>query len=74
LAARVDPKGRVASATGSGKILLASGGTALAGFLGANYGIQSYGYAAIGICILSAGMAAWVVARLREPRAVYVSP
>jgi len=68
LAARVDPKGRVASATGSGKILLASGGTALAGFLGANYGMQSYGYAAIGICVLSAAMAAWVVTRLREPR------
>ena len=74
LAAKVDPKGRVASATGSGKILLASGGTALAGFLGANYGMQSYGYAAIVICLLSAAMAAWVVARLREPREVCVSP
>lgn len=75
LAARVDPKGRVASATGSGKILLASGGTALAGFLGANYGIQSYGYAAIGICLLSAAMAAWVITRLRgEPREICVSP
>jgi len=74
LAARVDPKGRVASATGSGKILLASGGTALAGFLGANYGIQSYGYAAIGICLLSAAIAAWVIVRLQGPRAVCVSP
>jgi predicted MFS family arabinose efflux permease len=74
LAARVDPKGRVASATGSGKILLASAGTALAGYLGANYGIQSYGYAAIVICLLSAAMAAWVIARLRGPRAASVSP
>ncbi|HEX7935965.1 MAG TPA: MFS transporter [Paraburkholderia sp.] len=74
LAARVDPKGRVASATGSGKILLASVGTALAGFLGANYGIQSYGYAAIGICLLSAATAAWVVARLKESRATCISP
>ena len=73
LAARVDPKGRVASATGSGKILLASGGTALAGFLGANYGMQSYGYAAIVICLLSAVMAAWVVARLREHRTACIS-
>jgi predicted MFS family arabinose efflux permease len=68
LGAQVDPKGRVASATGSGKILLASAGTALAGFLGANYGIQSYGYATIGICLLSAMAAAWVIARLKEPR------
>jgi predicted MFS family arabinose efflux permease len=68
LAARVDPKGRVASATGSGKILLASAGTALAGFLGANYGIQSYGYATIGICLASALMAAWVIARLQGVR------
>jgi len=74
LAARVDPKGRVASATGSGKILLASAGTALAGFLGANYGIQSYGYATIGICLLSAVMAAWVIARLKEPDAASIVP
>lgn len=70
LAARVDPQGRVASATGSGKILLASMGTALAGYLGANYGIQSYGYAAIGICLLSAAMAAWAIARVRGAAAV----
>lgn len=74
LAARVDPKGRVASATGSGKILLASAGTALAGFLGANYGIQSYGYASIVICLAAVAMAVWVVARLREPRPACVSP
>ena len=72
LAARVDPKGRVASATGSGKILLASAGTALAGFLGANYGIQSYGYAAIAICLLSTATAAWVIARLKESSAACV--
>lgn len=73
LAARIDLKGRVASATGSGKILLASAGTASAGFLGANYGMQSYGYAAIATCILSAVVAAWVSARVGGPRATDVA-
>jgi predicted MFS family arabinose efflux permease len=66
LAALVDPKGRVASATGSGKILLASGGTALAGYLGGTSGLAAYGFAALGICLLSTLVASGVVLLLKR--------
>jgi predicted MFS family arabinose efflux permease len=66
LAAAVDPKGRVASATGSGKILLASGGTALAGYLGGTSGLAAYGFAALGICLLATLVASGVVLLLKR--------
>jgi predicted MFS family arabinose efflux permease len=66
LAAAVDPKGRVASATGSGKILLASGGTALAGYLGGTRGLAAYGMAALGACLLSMLVASAVVLLLKR--------
>jgi predicted MFS family arabinose efflux permease len=68
LAAAVDPKGRVASATGSGKILLASGGTALAGYLGGTWGAAAYGVAALTICTLAMLVAAGVLRLLKTHR------
>jgi DHA1 family inner membrane transport protein len=60
LAGRIDPGGRAAAATGSGKILLASGGAALAGFLGRAYGVEAYGFAALAICLCATASAAAV--------------
>jgi predicted MFS family arabinose efflux permease len=68
LASLVDPRGRIASGTASAKILFSAGGTALAGWMAANFGLRSYGYAAVGICTASALLALLVIVNLQHVR------
>ncbi len=66
LAVRVDPRGRVASATGSALILFGAAGSALAGAVSQRYGMQSFAILAFAGCS-AAALAGIAVARLLRP-------
>ena len=53
LAVMIDAKGRVASATGSAKIIAGGLGSAIAGYVVLHHGIVAYGQTAFATCILA---------------------
>ena len=61
LAVMIDAKGRVASATGSAKIIAGGLGSAIAGYIVSHRGIVAYGQTALAICVLAALLVPMIV-------------
>lgn len=68
LSVMVDAQGRIATLTSAIYILTGAAGAAFAGLLTRYFGLASYGWAALGACLIGAMTAWWVLRLAAQPK------